>query len=105
MLQLPEGAPSCHLRLQLILRPCTPCAFVEDDAVEITMRSDNEPLPNNAYVNPKRGSVIVSNRFSRPMLQRDLNLFPPSKCTLSSRLPSEDKTNAHSVNEKGQDMF
>merc|ERR1712000_172948 len=47
--------------------------IVEDDAVEITMRSDNEPLPNNAYVNPKRGSVIVSNRFSRPMLQRDLN--------------------------------
>merc|ERR1711977_684044 len=38
--------------------------IVEDDAVEITMRSDNEPLPNNAYVNPKRGSVIVSNRFS-----------------------------------------
>lgn len=63
--------------------------IVEDDAVEITMRSENEPLPSNAYVNPKRGSVVVSNRFSRPNLQRDIQFSLPISKYTSSVLSSK----------------
>jgi hypothetical protein len=50
--------------------------IIEDDAVEIMIRSENEALPSNAYAHPKRRSMIVSNRFSRPNLERDLRLWP-----------------------------
>ena len=57
--------------------------IVEDDAVEITMRSANEPLPSNAYVHPKRSSVIISNRFSRPNMERERRFsLPTSMLTL-----------------------
>lgn len=52
--------------------------IIEDDAMEAIMRSEHEPLPSNAYVD-KRGSVIVNNRFSRPNLQREINIAYPSK--------------------------
>ena len=45
--------------------------IVEDDAVEIRIRSVHQPLPANAYVD-KRGSVYQSNRFSRPNLDHDI---------------------------------
>jgi hypothetical protein len=53
--------------------------IVEDDAVEYSMRSENEPLPSNAHFNPKRGSIVVSNRFSRPTLERDIRWNLPGK--------------------------
>ena len=37
----------------------------ESDATEITLLSNNEPLPVNAKHNSKRNTVIVYNRFSR----------------------------------------
>lgn len=41
---------------------------IEEEApAEIRMLSDNDALPNNAYANPKRNSVVVNNRFSRPI--------------------------------------
>jgi NhaP-type Na+/H+ or K+/H+ antiporter len=39
----------------------------ESEPAEIRILSENEALPNNAYSNPKRKSVIVHNRFSRPV--------------------------------------
>jgi hypothetical protein len=45
----------------------------EDMPMELRLLSDNETIPNNAYLD-KRGSVIVSNRFSRPDLQNELRL-------------------------------
>ena len=39
-----------------------------DGPVELVMLSENDALPNNAYVNHKRGSIVVLNRFSRPDL-------------------------------------
>lgn len=41
--------------------------IVESEPVEIRVLSDNDALPNNAYTNAKRNSVIVHNRFSRPV--------------------------------------
>lgn len=38
----------------------------EAEPAEIRVLSDTDALPNNAYSNPKRNSVIVHNRFSRP---------------------------------------
>ncbi|KAH8726469.1 Na(+)/H(+) antiporter 1 [Phaeosphaeriaceae sp. PMI808] len=38
----------------------------EAEPAEIRVLSDTEPIPNNAYSNPKRNSVILHNRFSRP---------------------------------------
>ncbi|KAF2836613.1 Na(+)/H(+) antiporter 1 [Patellaria atrata CBS 101060] len=39
----------------------------EAEPAEIRILSDTQALPNNAYSNPKRNSVIMHNRFSRPM--------------------------------------
>ncbi|KAF2176042.1 Na(+)/H(+) antiporter 1 [Zopfia rhizophila CBS 207.26] len=39
----------------------------DSEPAEIRLLSENEPLPNNAYNNPKRNSIIVNNRFSRPI--------------------------------------
>lgn len=41
--------------------------IVEMDPAEVRVLSDREVLPPNSYVNPKRRSVIVHNRFSRPV--------------------------------------
>lgn len=41
--------------------------IVEDEPAEIRVLSDNDAMPTNAYANPKRNSVIVHNRFSRPV--------------------------------------
>jgi hypothetical protein len=38
----------------------------EAEPAEIRVLSDNEPLPNNAYSNRKRNSIVIHNRFSRP---------------------------------------
>ncbi|KAF2186496.1 hypothetical protein K469DRAFT_686894 [Zopfia rhizophila CBS 207.26] len=39
----------------------------DSEPAEIRILSEKEPLPNNAYNNPKRNSIIVNNRFSRPI--------------------------------------
>ncbi|KAL2857957.1 Sodium/hydrogen exchanger family-domain-containing protein [Aspergillus pseudoustus] len=44
---------------------------VHDHPVEVVLLSENEPLPNNSIVDPKRHSVLVNNRFSDPS---DLNV-------------------------------
>lgn len=41
--------------------------IVEEEPAEVRQRSVAEALPANSYVNPKRQSVIVHNRFSRPI--------------------------------------
>ena len=41
--------------------------IVEEDPAEVRLRSDADALPPNSYANPKRNSVIVHNRFSRPV--------------------------------------
>jgi hypothetical protein len=41
--------------------------IIEENPIEIRILSDNDALPSNAYANPKRNSVIVHNRFSRPV--------------------------------------
>jgi hypothetical protein len=41
--------------------------IVEENPAEVRVLSDNDALPANAYGNPKRISVIVHNRFSRPI--------------------------------------
>lgn len=51
--------------------------IIEEDAVEIRPRSELEPLPANSYVD-KRGSIYVSNRFSRPNLEREITFALPS---------------------------
>lgn len=38
----------------------------EAEPAEIRVLSDTEPIPNNAHSNPKRNSIIIHNRFSRP---------------------------------------
>jgi hypothetical protein len=50
--------------------------IMEDEAAEVRLRSENEALPKNSYVD-KRGSVIINNRFSRPTLQHELTLVMP----------------------------
>ena len=39
----------------------------EAEPAEIRVLSDHQVLPNNARHNPKRNSVILHNRFSRPV--------------------------------------
>jgi len=41
--------------------------IIEAEPAEIRVLSDNDALPTNGYANPKRQSVIVHNRFSRPV--------------------------------------
>ncbi|KAH5028620.1 hypothetical protein HBI81_126000 [Parastagonospora nodorum] len=41
--------------------------IIEEEPAEIHVLSENDALPANAYGNPKRKSVIVHNRFSRPV--------------------------------------
>ncbi|KAF1974105.1 hypothetical protein BU23DRAFT_638115 [Bimuria novae-zelandiae CBS 107.79] len=41
--------------------------IVEEEPAEVRLRFDADAPPPNSYVNPKRSSVIVHNRFSRPV--------------------------------------
>jgi hypothetical protein len=41
--------------------------IVEENPAEVRDLSDNDALPANAYGKPKRNSVIVHNRLSRPI--------------------------------------
>lgn len=41
--------------------------IVEDQPAEIRVLSENDAMPSNGYANPKRQSIIVHNRFSRPV--------------------------------------
>jgi hypothetical protein len=41
--------------------------IIEENPAEISVLSDNDALPANSYANPKRKSVILHNRFSRPV--------------------------------------
>lgn len=41
--------------------------IVEADPAEIRILSDNDAIPANAHVNNKRKSLVVHNRFSRPV--------------------------------------
>ena len=38
---------------------------IVEDPVEIRPVSQRDALPNNAYIDPRRGSIVVNNRFSR----------------------------------------
>ncbi|CAI6233574.1 unnamed protein product [Periconia digitata] len=49
--------------------------IIEEEPAEITMRSETNALPPNSYLNPKRGSVIVHNRFSRPVSEADQTML------------------------------
>ncbi|KAH9878204.1 hypothetical protein J1614_003421 [Plenodomus biglobosus] len=49
--------------------------IVEEEPAEIRVLSDNEALPTNAYANPKRNSIMVHNRFSRPISGREPALY------------------------------
>ena len=44
--------------------------LIEEEPAEIRVLSDNDALPSNAYANPKRNSIMVHNRFSRPISGR-----------------------------------
>ncbi|KAF2728038.1 hypothetical protein EJ04DRAFT_119637 [Polyplosphaeria fusca] len=41
--------------------------IIEAEPTEIRALSVHAPIPNNGYANPKRKSIIVHNRFSRPI--------------------------------------
>lgn len=41
--------------------------IIEDQPAEIRVLSENDAMPSNGYANPKRKSIIVHNRFSRPV--------------------------------------
>lgn len=49
--------------------------IIEDQPAELRIVSENDALPLNAYTNPKRNSVIVHNRFSRPISGRGPELY------------------------------
>jgi len=49
--------------------------IIEEEPAEIRVRSENDAMPINAYANPKRKSVIVHNRFSRPYSTRGPELY------------------------------
>lgn len=52
----------------------------EEEPTEIRVLSENQVLPNNAYVNNKRKSIIVHNRFSRPAgLEQELHRWEPNR--------------------------
>jgi sodium/hydrogen antiporter len=47
--------------------------ITEEGPAEIRVLSDNDALPNNAFVDSKRKSVVMHNRFSRPNMAQDLS--------------------------------
>ncbi|PSN61321.1 hypothetical protein BS50DRAFT_158310 [Corynespora cassiicola Philippines] len=60
--------------LEMIYRWRNIPPIVEEDPVEIRPLSRHSALPNNAYMDPRRGSVVVMNRFSRaPTMDRQFS--------------------------------
>ncbi|OAL43561.1 Na(+)/H(+) antiporter 1 [Pyrenochaeta sp. DS3sAY3a] len=49
--------------------------IIEEEPAEIRVLSENDALPTNAYANPKRKSIMVHNRFSRPISGRGPELY------------------------------
>lgn len=49
--------------------------IIEEKPAEIRVLSDNDSLPINAYPNPKRNSIVVHNRFSRPISGTEPTLY------------------------------
>tara|TARA_R110002003_G_scaffold1868_5_gene23609 strand:- start:252 stop:575 length:324 start_codon:yes stop_codon:yes gene_type:complete len=49
--------------------------IIEEEPAEIRILSDNDALPINAYPNPKRNSIMVHNRFSRPISRGGPELY------------------------------
>ncbi|KAH7111310.1 Na(+)/H(+) antiporter 1 [Dendryphion nanum] len=49
--------------------------IVEDEPAEIRILSDYEAMPTNSSANPKRNSVFVHNRFSRPISEVGPELY------------------------------
>ncbi|KAF2818202.1 Na(+)/H(+) antiporter 1 [Ophiobolus disseminans] len=49
--------------------------IIEEEPAEIRLLSDNDALPINAYANPKRNSIMVHNRFSRPISRGGPELY------------------------------
>jgi hypothetical protein len=41
--------------------------ITDEDPIEVRVLSEYNAMPINAYANPKRNSIIVHNRFSRPI--------------------------------------
>jgi hypothetical protein len=48
--------------------------IIEDDPAEVRVMSENDALPNNAYIDPRRRSMVVNNRFSRPTTEAGAEL-------------------------------
>lgn len=53
--------------------------ILEEDPVEILVLSENDPLPSNAYIDPRRGSVVAHNRFSRPTSVYSASVMSPGR--------------------------
>lgn len=49
--------------------------IVEEEPAEIRILSNNDALPTNAHSNPKRNTIIIHNRFSRPISTREPELY------------------------------
>lgn len=49
--------------------------IAEEEPAELRVLSENDALPANAYANPKRKSIIVHNRFSRPISANEPALY------------------------------
>ncbi|KAH7076320.1 Na(+)/H(+) antiporter 1 [Paraphoma chrysanthemicola] len=49
--------------------------IIEEEPAEIRILSNNDALPINAYANPKRNSIMVHNRFSRPISRGGPELY------------------------------
>jgi hypothetical protein len=71
--------------------------IVEDEPAEVRERSAREPLPANAYANPKRGSIIVHNRFSRPVSGVELTRWESHDSGTHVSSHSEDATYAEKL--------
>lgn len=52
--------------------------IVEEEPAEVRVLSDKDVLPPNSYLNPKRGSVVAHNRFSRPISTVELQRWNSS---------------------------
>ncbi|CAI6327701.1 unnamed protein product [Periconia digitata] len=49
--------------------------IIEEQPIEVPVFSLNAAAPSNGYVNPKRKSIMVHNRFSRPVSQAPQELY------------------------------
>jgi hypothetical protein len=49
--------------------------IIEEEPAEIRVLTENDAMPSNAYADPKRKSMVVHNRFSRPISTRGPELY------------------------------